>query len=252
MTCPFKMLAAASIILFATGTPFAAAQSSTSGCAGESCYHGDGVSLPWNHYHRPVTVYRYGYRPHAYDYRHGVADVIRSAALANVLNAQARTAHLHADRLQMENSVEALATRLERKRINRESRFGHLHERGARVAAAKLAAAEATPPVAAQRSVDPHTGRVAWPMLLRSSYFEKARAPIDLVFRRRSEEGRFNPDHFLPMRDWIERIECELKANVAYYEMQDYLDAKDFLRSLIDEARRDLTPAEMGLSVASR
>lgn len=227
------------------------AQSQCSGDAAGSCAVPT-IAVPISAWH-PVGA-RYGYVAHRYpyDYRHGVADIIRSTALANAINAQARTQHLHADRLQMENSVEYLATRLQRKQINRESRFGHLHERGARVAAAKLAAARVAGPQVAQHRVDPVTGRVAWPMLLRSSYFDKARAPIDLVFHQRSESGSINPDHFLPMRDWIERIECELKANVAYYEMQDYLEAKDFLRGLMDEARHDLSPTEMGLSVASR
>lgn len=228
------------------------AQSCTSDCGTHASGQSYGVHGPVAYGTHGFPSYRYGYRPYRRDFRHGVADVIRSAALANVLNAQARTEHLQADRLQMENSVQVLATRLERKQINRESRFGHLHERGARLAAAKLVAAEQTPPRARHRCVDPQTGCVAWPMLLRSSYFEKARAPIDSVFRQRSEVGYFNPDHFLPMRDWIERIECELKANVAYYEMKDYLSAKDFLRSLVDEARRDLSPAEIGMSVASR
>ncbi len=52
--------------------------------------------------------------------------------------------------------------------------------------------------------------------------------------------GAINPDHYLPMLDWIERIEQELIDNAADYELTDYLEARSFLRSLIAEARIDL------------
>ena len=222
----------------------AAAQSSSSGCDSGHC-HSDHFAHPVVRYVRPAT-YGYGYRPYGYDHRFGQAELIRATATANLLNANARTQHLHADRLQMQNSVEFLATRLERKRINQESRFGHLHARGEqvreqkRLAAEQLISQQLVSEQTPRRCVDPLTGRVAWPMLLRSTYYERARGPIDQVFHQRSLVGSINPDHFLPMRDWIEKIERELKANVAYYEREDYLEAKAFLRGLLDEARIDL------------
>ncbi|QEF96902.1 hypothetical protein Mal15_09320 [Stieleria maiorica] len=234
------------------GAGSASAQSSSSGCDSGHCYSGP-VRHHTVHYVRPVYGHvQYGHRGYGYDPAFGRAALIRAAATANVLNASARTQHLHADRLEMENSVAFLATRLERKQINNQSRFGHLHARGEQVRQEKRAAVRLVSSRAPRRPVDPVTGQVAWPILLQSSYYEKARGPVDLVFHQRSVVGRINPDYFLPMRDWIERIEKELKANVAYYEKRDYLEAKAFLRSLIEEARVEITPAHSQSQLAAR
>ena len=230
------------VLLFSAGFGGSAgAQSISIGCDSGRCGSAHSTSYGSHHgYHFVAPRYvGYGYRPYGYDYRYGTAELLRANATANVLNANARTQHLHADRLAMENSVQYLATRLERKRINNETRFGHLHARGEQVRLEKLAAEESLVDAPPRRVVDPITGQVDWPILLRSTYYEKARGPVDQVFHQRSVAGRINPDHYLPLRDWIERIERELKANVAYYEMEDYLDAKAFLRELIDEARVD-------------
>lgn len=225
----------------------AQAQSSTSG------YHVGNVHHQGIRFHSPLhygyrfPTHGYGYR-YPYDHRFGTAELIRAAAEASVLRAQARTQNLEADRLQMRNSVDFLHTRLERKRINKEARFGHLHRRGELVRAEKLVKAAAAPPE--KPMVDTKSGQLNWPLLLRMDHYDKARQPIDLVFHERNVNGRVNPDHFLPMRDWIVKIEDELKSNVSDYEMRDYLDAKRFLRDLLDEAREDLPPA-MSFQIAA-
>lgn len=248
MKAAFSQVALFSLVLLsiAAAAGSAAAQSSSSGCDSGHCDSGYGQHHGYRYVapvHYGYATYGYRYRPYGYDPAFGTAELLRAAAQANVLNASARTQHLHADRLQMENSIEFLATRLERKQINKQTRFGHLHARGEQVRLQKQAEAEHAGPQEPRRAVDPTTGRVAWPLLLRTSYYAKARGPIDQVFHQRSVVGQINPDHFLPMRDWIEAIEREVKANVAYYEMEDYLEAKAFLRSLLDEARVELSPA---------
>ena len=248
------------VSLTALTTPNCQAQSESSGCNNGHCHtpvHYTAAPLGHAGYrHFPRYGYGYGYRLYGYDRRFGQAELLRASAQANFINAHARTQNLHADRIQMENSVEFLATRLERKAINKQSRFGHLHERGEVVRQAKMLVAEQQAREEALNGpagpVDRASGKVAWPILLRSSYYAKARAPINQIFHDRSVAGSINPDHYLPMRDWIEKIECELKANVAYYEMEDYLEAKAFLRELLVEARTDLRAPELGSRLAAR
>ena len=233
----------------------AVAQSDSRGCGSVRCDSSRGIGyrfLTSDDYGYRVPVHGYGFRGYGLDYRYGAAALTRARATANVLNATARAQHAQTDRVAMQNSVQFLATRLERKQINKQNRFGHLHARGEQVRLAKSASLASPPPQAIRGPVDPESGRVAWPMLLRSTYYAKARGPIDQVFHQRSVTGRFNPDHYLPMRDWIEQIECELKANVAYYEMVDYLEAKSFLRSLVDEARIDIVPSNAPTQLAAR
>jgi len=230
------------------------AQSLSADCDSAGCrpHHGHRVHVPVYTYHG-YPRYRRGYSGYPYDPRFGIAAIVRATGQTNLLNAHARTQHARAARLEMENSVQFLQTRLERQRINKESRFGHLHRRGQMVRAQKRAQEMLVSHQESRRPiVDPSTGAVDWPLLLRTSHYDRARQPIDLVFRNRSKFGSINPDHFLPMRDWIERIQAELKANVADYEMEDYVEARDFLRALIDEARQDLRGGQADVQLAAR
>ncbi|KAA5545473.1 hypothetical protein FYK55_07445 [Roseiconus nitratireducens] len=188
---------------------------------------------------------------------YAAATWVRALASANLLNAQAQTEygqariqHAYADREVMENSVQYQLTRMEKKRINRDYRFGHLHERGRLIREAKLAAHRFDPPVI-ERPVDPATGQVRWPLLLQTSHFAKARQPIDEVFYQRQVHGQINPDHFLPMRDWIARVKQELRSRMHQYEPEDYVQSRDFLTSLIDEARQPRSSQPEGVQLAA-
>lgn len=260
MNATFKKIAlvAVTVVSSMASGDLLHAQSSCSGpsCASEnsSNRHANGHRFfhSGRHYGYRSPAYGYGFRPVGYDYRYGRAELLRASATANVLNSQARAINAQTAKVDMENSVQFLATRLERKRINHESRFGHLAERKelARLErmneAMLVAEAKQVPPV------NPNTGRVEWPMLLRTSHYATARKPIESVFHHRSATGRINPDHFLPMRDLIDRIQEELKANLAHYEMDDYLDAQAFLRTLLDEARIDLDRLPSGTQLVAR
>lgn len=235
MKTHIQIVAAIAISLLSGLSSDVNAQSS---CSGNVHQHRIGHYGYHHRYRSPA--YGYGFRPVGYDYRYGTAELLRASATANVLNSQARALNAQTVQVEMENSVQFLATRLERKRINHESRFGHLAERKElarmqRINQAVLVASSAPKPV-----VDPRSGAVEWPLLLRMSHYAKARSPIDSVFHARHLHGSINPDHFLPMRDLIERIQDELKSNIAHYEMEDYLDAQAFLRQLLEEARIDL------------
>lgn len=181
--------------------------------------------------------YGYGvrtYNPYAYLGPSGfeVASMIRARGEFNLLSAQARTQNAAAYRMELENNLQTLATRLERRRVNSEYRFGHLHANAEKRRAEALIA-KATRP----QTVEPTTGIVRWPLVLSTKHYEKARRPIDFVFAERAKVGRINPDHYQPMCDWIEQIKCELKDHINEFKMVDYIEAQAFLRDLIEEAR---------------
>ena len=249
MKTPLKTLLFLSVITFSAwaGATKATAQSHSSGhhhCSNHRdfnrCYQAGfhGYRIP---------VYGYGYRPYGYDHRYGTAELLRSAAIAGVNHSRARAINAQTARAEMENRVQYLLTRLERKRINHESRFGHLEERKERVRLEKAKEAMLASHAEPETVVDRRSGVVRWPLLLRTSHYVNARRPVDIVFEQRRERGRINPDHFLPLCDWIEKIQAELKSKMAQYEMQDYMEAQDFLRGLIDEARIDLDSMPHGV-----
>ncbi len=188
-----------------------------------------------------------GYYRH---YGHELANVIRSTAQANLLNAHARTQNEVARSARLDNDIKSLTTHFERRRINSTVRFAHLWERGAQAKAQKASTAEIAalvglPDNAADRlaadELHPQTGRLSWPLLLEMEHFTRARRPVNELFKRRAAEGRINPDHYLSLVDWIEKVKLELNKNVHNYPAQDYVEAKDFLARLVAEARLPAT-----------
>ncbi|NNE00219.1 MAG: hypothetical protein HKN47_23105 [Pirellulaceae bacterium] len=201
-------------------------------------YHGH--ASPHGHWAYRPNYANYGYNGHE------VADVIRSRGQANLLNAQARTQNEIARSAALDNDVKELATYHERRQINRTTRFGHLHARGEQLRASK-AQAEHEAQLAGFRiedvagltpdELDPVTGQLAWPLLLQGTHYNRARQPVDIIFATRAQAGQVNPDHYLPLRDWIDRVDYELDCYVHLYPKADYAKAKDFLRRLMIEAR---------------
>lgn len=181
---------------------------------------------------------------------HGKADLIRSRGAANLLNAQAATQAEEARTRDLENDVFELNTRLERRRINSETRFGHLRAIAAerKTLQTHLVSVGA---VGAKRLVltelDPTTGQLQWPLLLQSRHFAKARRPVDGLFAVRAKRGSIHPDDYIPFRNWIERIKGELKNHIDTLPKEDYAVAQDFLRRIIVEVR---LPVEPGLDAA--
>ncbi|TWU05635.1 hypothetical protein [Stieleria varia] len=221
-------------------TAIANGQSTESGFYRPSHHCDRHANHDWRSHGHAVRVVGYRYASPYYGYRttgFELASVIRAQGEFNLLTAQARSENAAAVQLELQNSVDALAARLERRRINTESRFGHLHAAAEeRRLASELRKAEQ--PVA----VAPADGSVQWPLILATTHFARARRPVDLVFAQRAHDGAINPDHYQPLCDWIEQIRCELKDHIHEYSMDDYVQAQSFLRNLVDEARQPISP----------
>ena len=194
---------------------------------------------------------RYGAHGNYGAYLHGAADVVRSRAYANLRNAEAWTQSEVARKMNMENSVLALQTRLERRRINRESRFGHLFAHGVQRKAQQAAHIHVslTDEIRrpdnglAEHELNPMSGVLNWPLLMRSSYFDRARKRVDDAFALRNATGTIDPNEYLPLRDWIVRIQAELTKNVKKIPSDDFAQSQDFLRRVLVEIRKDLPNA---------
>lgn len=225
---------------------------------GQSSESGSGhhaiTGIPFHHglhrYHNGF-IPAYGAYANAYFRPFGpngfeIADVIRARSEANVNNANARTQNAVAYQMELENNLQRLATYHERRRINTEYRFAHLHAK-AESRREQAAMAKAAP----SRHIHPQTGGIAWPLILSTKHFERARGPIDAMFADRAAYGAINPDLYLPMCDWIEKIQDELKKQSANYEMNDYMAAQAFLRHLVDEGRKPASEGRSAVALAS-
>ena len=208
--------------------------------------------------------YRHGYRGYVLPYSgidygfaaRGAADLIRARSEANLTNAQAATQGEVARTERLKNDVFALETRLERKRINKVSRFGHLHARGAEAAQMKLASTLPQGMVPDQKrlgpdELEPSTGKVAWPLILAMSHFEDVRRPVDDVFAARAAAGSLHPDDYLPLLGLIDQVMEEIQINAAIFPKQDVADAQNFLRRMKAEARLPAMPVASASQLVS-
>ena len=189
---------------------------------------------------------RYGYYPWLRPSGYEVAAVVRARGEANLLNANARTQNAVAYKKELENNLQTLATRLERRRVNSEYRFGHLHAQAdMRREQAQIAKSKPS------ESIHPMTGEIDWPLILKTSHYAKARQPVDQVFEDRAMTGQINPELYGPMCNWIEKIQAEVKKNASQYEANDRVAAQKFLRHLIVEAGKDAPTPNVEVQLAS-
>jgi hypothetical protein len=168
-------------------------------------------------------------------YARGMADVVRSAGAANVMNSEAAVNYETARRQNIENRVAGTQAYFEMRRINREARAA---ERGPRPTQEDLIrySNARKPKRLSQSEVDPLTGGIAWPGLLRSDTFKDEREGLDKIYAARAKQGYLNADQIMAVDQLMKSMQNRLKANLDKYPPQLYTQAKSFMTSLAYES----------------
>ena len=197
------------------------------------------------------TAWGQGYAPPGYGYGYyqagaataeeswarGMSDVIRSAGEANLNNSAAAINYSEAQSMQMENQLQYTETYFEMRRINREARAA---EQGPPVTAEQAAriASERMPDRLSVSQLDPVSGAIRWPMILRSDAFAEDRDAIDALSNDRAETGgSIGPDTYQELQTHIRSMQSTLKGMARDVEPDIYLSGKNFLDSLAYEVR---------------
>jgi hypothetical protein len=81
--------------------------------------------------------------------------------------------------------------------------------------------------------LDPLTGQIGWPTVLRDDQYKQHRDALDAMYDQRSAAGgHLNNDQ----RDRVKRIttdmKAKLKASIGQYSANQYLQAKKFIQGL--------------------
>lgn len=175
-------------------------------------------------------------------YARGVSDMVRAAGEASLLRSEAAINVETARSQYLDNRLKATETYFEMRRRNREYREA---ERGPRASSEQLfrLAHERLPEKLSVSELDPVTGEIAWPILLRREEYDVFRADLDAAFSEwAGAQGNLSSDVYLRIQKTGNQMMELLRSRVRQYmdmgvPTSDYLAARNFLQSLLFQSR---------------
>jgi len=183
--------------------------------------------------------YGYGWGGHASTaaegYQRGYADVVRSYGMANLLNSEASKNWEDARRAYIDNRAKATETYFEMRRYNNEARKAERGSPFSMETFVRLSHQQA-PARLSTSQLDPLTGGIGWPAALQKNEYTAFRTRLDGLFKNLaagySDSGE--------IKKAVEEFQEQLKADLAQFQANDYLAAKNFLTSLSQAGRAAL------------
>jgi hypothetical protein len=167
----------------------------------------------------------------------GASDVIRSAGMANVMNAEAAIRTEKARSIYLDNRLKGTKTYFEMKRVNREYRDSTKAPRPTSEQLFRLAK-DATPQSLSPDELDPVTGQINWPEILTTEGFDRDRETLEQLYADRAQaSGRINLDQYNLIRQAISDMQIKLKRQVKDMPPQVFSSANAFLKRLEHEGR---------------
>ncbi len=182
-----------------------------------------GVWSGWGGYHHASTAEEGAAR--------GMADFTRSAGMANLMNSQAANNYQDAQRKYMENRVYGTDAYFDMRRMNREAREAEQGPRPTQDDLARYARARA-PSKLSVSDLDPFSGQISWPPLLRDEAYAAQRQALESLFNERAKAGQLSIGQRAEVREAAQDIQQTMKSNINAYSPQDYVQAKQFIESL--------------------
>jgi hypothetical protein len=166
-------------------------------------------------------------------YARGLSDMIWSRGEANLRNSEAAINYEQARSMNMENRLQYTNTYFENRRMNRAYRAA---ERGPRPTAEQLyrLAQERAPKRLDPSQLDPVYGKVNWPPVLMGDEYSEYRSSLNELFASRATgkiDGRTN----FEIQQNVRSMTDSLKSNISNYTSTDYMQARNFLTSLMAE-----------------
>ncbi|HVW39153.1 MAG TPA: hypothetical protein VHB99_17680 [Pirellulales bacterium] len=168
-------------------------------------------------------------------YAMGMAAVISSAGFANYMNSAAAINLEQARSAYLDNQIKYTETYYAKKRIH-QSYVDSTRKPG--MSSQRLAAlAKGAPPVPlSEAELDPVTGQIVWPNILRGDEYEPLRQQLDALFAERAAEGgNISVKETNAIADSSKQLAAELKKRLKDYPSGDYMTAKRFVERLSRE-----------------
>ncbi|MFM8283345.1 MAG: hypothetical protein ACKOCW_07270 [Planctomycetaceae bacterium] len=168
---------------------------------------------------------------------YGYSSVISAEGQANLSNSEAAKNWEQAKTMEIDNRAKWTETYFDMRRINREKRAEEEGPRVTQEQAVRLAKM-AAPPRLDSTQLDPVTGHIEYPLVLRDPRFASNRAELDGLYAHRAATmGSIDFEEQRAIRATVSKFIDALKAHVNEYPAGDYGRARTFLDSLAHELR---------------
>jgi hypothetical protein len=173
-------------------------------------------------------------------YQRGMADVIRSAGAANLMDSAAAQNYETARSQALDNQLKSTETFFENRRIAKNARAA---ERGPGLSQEAMyrIAKDAAPKRLSAGQFDPVTGEIEFPIVLQDPVFSESNQELQKLFKQRAEGGALGLKAMQQIDKTTKQVRAELASRIKMYPSGAYLEAQNFLRSLAFEAQQTST-----------
>lgn len=162
----------------------------------------------------------------------GMADVVRSAGAANVMNSEAAKNYETARSQNLDNRLKYTKTYFEMKQYNKDYRDATKAPRPTSEQLFRLAK-EATPKTLTPDQLDPVTGQIKWPEVLLASDFNQCRKSLEGLYAERAgASDKINLDQYNEIRQSIKEMQDLLKGKLSDLPPQVFSSTNAFIKQL--------------------
>jgi hypothetical protein len=165
----------------------------------------------------------------------GMADVVRSQGQANLSNSAAAINYSQARSNEIDNRRQATETYFDMRRMNKAYRDSERKPKPSMEDLVRYAQA-GKPKRLSPSELNPVTGTIRWPILLRSDEFTDNRAKLEKAFAERASHGVVGTDDYMKIKKTTAAMQADLKKQIRKAVPDQYMVAKRFLESLAFEA----------------
>ena len=161
----------------------------------------------------------------------GMASVISAKGDYNLSTSAAAVNMTQAQKNEIENRQQYTNTYFEMRETNRKARAAEAGPNPTMEQLVKLAK-EGVPKPLSPSQMDPVNGRIDWPTALQEASFASQRSEVEQLFAMRAKYGGLGYADQSKVRQIIDAMFSELKAQIRQIPPPDYVACRDFLQSL--------------------
>ena len=161
----------------------------------------------------------------------GMGDLTRSAGQANLSNSAAAIYYSIARRNQIDNRAALMDTYFQMRQANKSYRAA---ERGPRASMEDLVRYTqlGKPKPLSPGAVDPVSGAINWPILLRTESLAEDRAEVEAAFAKRASQSSLGTEDYMKIRQVTSQMASDLKKRIREVPSYEYMISKKFIDSL--------------------